>query len=695
MESLPNQEALNRALNYYRSSMRNFIISNLRKTPGEKVEDLILHSLHPERVSDIEHKLENSDLDIKSIIDINDFPHVIHRNWEQVFNGLLSDDKSFRNQLWIIKEGRNQSWAHPPEGDADTEGTRAFLFIIAEVLEKINIPEARSNIEKIRDELIADNTATQLSKITEEMETEKSDKKKLKKEYETAVRQIEELENQCITNKTDLEEANKHLLEAKDNRKKTEGNLSKARNDIKETKQNLKATKENLKAAEEAWIEVDKLLKSKMAELQKVEDAKNIVEKEKKSIEEKYDTLKSQFEEANNGINEYEIKLTSIENQLLAAKTEKSYAEERIATLANPVYPSLNSDSDVFILDRRETDRKQYIINLLETKRPSIIYVHDSEKINQLSKFVGDVTAASLGVHNNRTSVDDEKELLSRLENGDINAIVTDSVFTSLPEQHSVEHFIVCHPVLCLDEFVNRCKPVFNGNKVAYIHLIYDSTQDFQDIVEELEHKYLDKEVLKELYVQTKKHITANKGILDLNSLYQDLDLEKSGISTGLDIFEELGFIERNAENTKITNANVKRELEDSYLYCEGKRLKEKVNRESFQIGKDPIETIWDKIQNTLLNENKEILPEQDSKITESPNGSQQDIGIESTNDRQHAKSVDIPKKSRSKVTVEQVREIRKRAADGESLSYISKEYGMSSTGIWNIVNRNTWKDVE
>ena len=56
----------------------------------------------------------------------------------------------------------------------------------------------------------------------------------------------------------------------------------------------------------------------------------------------------------------------------------------------------------------------------------------------------------------------------------------------------------------------------------------------------------------------------------------------------------------------------------------------------------------------------------------------------------QKTEQVDTPKHSQAKVNAEQVRDIRERAADGESLSYLSKEYGVSTTAILNILNHNT-----
>ena len=154
-----NQEALNKALNIYRAAMRPFIISCLRQIRGTDVESAITDSLGYRRSDEIKRFLIQKDRNIESVIDINDFPHIIHKNWDSAFGRYLKNDKTFRNQLWLIVECRNSDWAHPPEGDAEFERTRAHLFLIADVLGKINNPDDKDRVESIRDGLCSDDTA--------------------------------------------------------------------------------------------------------------------------------------------------------------------------------------------------------------------------------------------------------------------------------------------------------------------------------------------------------------------------------------------------------------------------------------------------------------------------------------------------------------------------------------------------------
>ena len=65
-------------------------------------------------------------------------------------------------------------------------------------------------------------------------------------------------------------------------------------------------------------------------------------------------------------------------------------------------------------------------------------------------------------------------------------------------------------------------------------------------------------------------------------------------IETGITIFEELQFIEIIDQNIKRLPSENK-QLEDSKIYSEGLKRKEKVNRESYQLGMDSIENLWEK----------------------------------------------------------------------------------------------------
>ena len=58
MDSWPNQEALNKALNIYRASMRSFIIFHLKKIPGMNVADVVIDSVGDWRADEIDRSPE-------------------------------------------------------------------------------------------------------------------------------------------------------------------------------------------------------------------------------------------------------------------------------------------------------------------------------------------------------------------------------------------------------------------------------------------------------------------------------------------------------------------------------------------------------------------------------------------------------------------------------------------------------------
>ncbi|MDE0088589.1 MAG: DUF4268 domain-containing protein [Candidatus Poribacteria bacterium] len=180
MTEFPNQEGLNRAFNIYRAAMRKFIISRLRQIPGTNVESVVTNSLGYRRANEVKRVLTHSDRNIESAIDINDFPHLVHKNWSEAFEIQLNDDKTFRNQLWLIVECRNADWAHPPEGDAESEGTRAHLFLIADVLSKINESDAK-RVKEIREQLFSDEAEEHIPDVSEQLEIARAENAEFEK----------------------------------------------------------------------------------------------------------------------------------------------------------------------------------------------------------------------------------------------------------------------------------------------------------------------------------------------------------------------------------------------------------------------------------------------------------------------------------------------------------------------------------
>ena len=148
----PNRDALNKALDIYRDAMRPFIVRSLKRVRGQQVEDVIRNSLNDRQAEQFSQNLNKNGHDAEASIDIGDFPLLISRKWNGVFQQPFGDERGVQNALWMIKEARDKA-AHPSPQDIDLEFARTHLFHIADVLGKINAPEQKQAVETIRDQL--------------------------------------------------------------------------------------------------------------------------------------------------------------------------------------------------------------------------------------------------------------------------------------------------------------------------------------------------------------------------------------------------------------------------------------------------------------------------------------------------------------------------------------------------------------
>lgn len=148
----PNRDALNKALDIYRDAMRPFIIRTLKRVRGQQVEDVIRNALNDRQAEQFSQNLNKNGHDAEAAIDIGDFPLLISRKWNGVFQQSFGDERGVQNALWLIKEARDKA-AHPSPQDIDLEFARTHLFHIADVLGKINAPEQKQAVETVRDRL--------------------------------------------------------------------------------------------------------------------------------------------------------------------------------------------------------------------------------------------------------------------------------------------------------------------------------------------------------------------------------------------------------------------------------------------------------------------------------------------------------------------------------------------------------------
>ena len=809
----PNRDALRKANDIYLDVMRSFIFRCLDLIPGETAESIIKT-----------HIGHDSDYPIKDAIDFDDIPFLFRTYWNNSFElhfNRVDPYYEARSAVQLIVEGRNRS-SHPP-WDLDPEFTRTHLFIIAELLGKVNRLDKQDEVEAIRDELLSDDAAKQISALSEKYDAEKAEKKKYKNELTETKQRLVELKNEQTSYKERIEA------------------LTDVEKEKKDVEERLATISKEHKEVEEAWSECDECLTTTRNQLKEEKNANN-------SLKECLESIEKQFKEVEKEKKNHKDSLASIKKQLAAAKSEKMDTERRLASMRNllttvaidnQIFPPLSTDSAVRILDRRNTDKENYLLDLLERKRPSIIYVQGEQKINQFLTHVAPEKAGVIGIHNEHTSDAEEKVLLEKLENGDLIAIVSNAIFSILPQLHCVEHFVFCHHVLGVEGFFKRCHPAFTSSQNTYLHLIYDHKQDFQEF-EDLVQKYPDRHTLEKLYTELKDHIEVSENFVKPEKYYNESGVVKLEFETSFAVFSELRLLERNEEGIKLLHPSGKK-LEESKIYCIGEKLKKEIEHFDNSQLTQSIEQIWDNIlvnvnvdinkftheqdnhifevkdnsqtttgyvtdnsnpsnaymwpqrtissfnilrkyaainiseSNTLLreenknyysdrpelgsphNEKFEIdisTPEQDYKnkynlaiqfaedhgisalkqgiaeliqdrdnpeydFTEDEtkmlqafqdalkdfqkqSGESDQAGsndekeiIEKTIDSENTEKVDTAKRSRAKVTEKQVKDIRKRSAAGESYNNLSKEFGITTTAIRNIVKRNTWKDVE
>lgn len=148
----PHRDVLNKALDIYRDAMRPFIIRSLKQIKGKHVEDAICDVLSPKQVNDFEQNLQNNGGNVQAAIDIGDFPNLISRNWRgEIFGRQFGGDMTVQNLLYLITQARNHVM-HPSTEDLESEYVRVSLFHISDVLGRINAPEAKAEVKKLRDE---------------------------------------------------------------------------------------------------------------------------------------------------------------------------------------------------------------------------------------------------------------------------------------------------------------------------------------------------------------------------------------------------------------------------------------------------------------------------------------------------------------------------------------------------------------
>ncbi len=618
MSSLPNQEALNKALNIYRAAMREFIIFNLKQIDDVKnsddIEDVIIESLSKERADNIDRKLYESDLNIEDIIDVNDFPHLIHKNWDQAFHRPLRDDKTFRNQLWLIVECRNASVAHPPGRDIEAESTRAHLFLIAVILSKINKQEAKSAVEAIRDELFAVNSAEKLQELERRLasaETKRSEFEKVLAEKEKRLETAEKTEKQL---RKEVAEKEGKLGKKGEELNKSASQVLRLKADEKKYKQRLHKKSDELKAAKGEQRKSESRATKLAKQLTDAAEARD-------AFEEKVEKVSQELEEAHKKRRTYEQDFTDAKARLEQVTIEHTATMEQIAnveklvkivTIAN-LFPPLETASVVRLLDRRGIHKQNYLLHLLDLKQPTIIYVQSEEMVTKLLTDVVPEKASVIGTCDPCRPEAEETEMLERLENGKLIAAVSHKPVSRLRASHRVEHFVFCHLVPGTELFFQQCEPAFKAEKNTYLHLIYDAQQDMKRVKQQYPERYPDREELITLYSELKHLEETGGAVIKTETLCDHLNIDEPDIEIPIAIFEELQLLKREGARIQLLERSKgKKDLEESPIYCRGRIKSRATEFHAFQ-SENTIEQIWGKILGTLNVDDQLVLRENEN----------------------------------------------------------------------------------
>ena len=592
-----NREALDKALHVYLEAMYSFVSRCLDS-------ELIRNALRLPSDSNIREKIE-----------VKDIAHLI-RTWphwdnyfKEEFKIIDRDDIRYydaRSVTGLIVEGRNQV-SHQRLRELDRDFTRCQLFLIAEILGKINNPDAQREIEDIRDELF-DDTAEQLEAVSKTVEVEQA-------KYEKS---IAEVEKQLVTGKKRNNKLSKQII---DNAVK----LDEKAEELEKLSGQLEKLSEQLVSVKLSEKEYKKQFNSTSKKLEKVQAVHSTCEEHLTTISNQLATVEAERDD-------YKKCLETVSKELEEAETEWQACEGSLAamrnlftvsTLGNMIFPPFETDSTVRILDRRGVGKKNYLLELLEQKQPTLIYVQSEEMVDLLLERVMPEKADLIEKHGEQTSETEEMEILKRLENAELIAVVSDTTFSTTAQSHCVEHFVLCHLVPGLDAFFDRCQPAFTSEKDTYLHLIYNSEQDIKGLVE----KYPNRGVLEKLYPELRKRAETNGNFIKTENLYSELGITKLGIETSLAIFEDLQLIEQNGDGIKFLPP-VGKKLDESEIYLRGENLKkEMADFQTFQL-EHSIEQIWGEILEKLNVDSEQILRESNIysehfKVSERDNNAQ------------------------------------------------------------------------
>ena len=277
------------------------------------------------------------------------------------------------------------------------------------------------------------------------------------------------------------------------------------------------------------------------------------------------------------------------------------------------VFPKLSDESSVKLVDKRNVNKKNYLLNLLAREESCIIYVRDEEMLDLLlTKLLPD-SIEGIARHTEATPEAEAAALLKQLENGELRTIVSSNTFSRLGAFPFVKHVVFCHLAPSQDLFFKRCESAFVTPETSYLHFIYSDT-DEAEMHNWISKKYPTGDELRQLYGSIRAVIQSNgtEGYPEAEILKGELGA-LSTLQTGLTIFEELQFIERHGQpGSKLVKllSGQKSDLSRSPTYLRGEWIKQtSPSFIEFQL-RENIESMWGRIEHEY-----QILSEPNSNI--------------------------------------------------------------------------------
>ena len=265
------------------------------------------------------------------------------------------------------------------------------------------------------------------------------------------------------------------------------------------------------------------------------------------------------------------------------------------------VFPKLDDESSAKLVDRRNTTKKNYLLRLLAREESCIIYVQDEKMLEFLLTRLLPESIEGIARHDKTTTTAEETELVQQLARGELRTIASSTVLAKPDVFPFVKHIVFCHLTPSPDIFFKRCTPAFATEDTSYLHLIYGDA-DGTEMQKWVTKKYPEKTELQQLYGDIRKIVQSNgaAGYAEAAMLNGTLGAP-STVETGLTIFEELEFIERDRESghrlVKLRPAQ-KSDLSRSPTYLRGQWIKQtSPSFAEFQL-KENIESMWERIEN-------------------------------------------------------------------------------------------------